>query len=84
MTCTKRSFDSVAAARRAHGKAGFRVRVYRCPNCPHYHVTNHEKGDSWPPHVPGGEQDKRLAPAMTFEELQAEAARRRSGGGDAA
>jgi hypothetical protein len=41
--CTKRPFASVHDARVAHRRAGFRVRVYRCPDCHHYHVTNNEK-----------------------------------------
>lgn len=42
--CTKRKFTSKGAARRAHGKARFRIRCYWCDRCRAYHVTNSDKG----------------------------------------
>lgn len=41
----KHRYTSVHAARRAHGKAGFRLRVYPCDLCRGFHVTNDEKRD---------------------------------------
>lgn len=41
--CPKKRFDSVVAARRAHRKAHYRIRVYHCEYCAGYHVTNNEK-----------------------------------------
>lgn len=41
--CGKRAFVSLRAARDAHRRAGWRLRVYRCPDCGLLHVTNAEK-----------------------------------------
>lgn len=41
--CDKRAYRSVGAAKRAHTKAGFRIRVYKCPDCGFLHATNAEK-----------------------------------------
>jgi len=43
VTCTKRAFDGVHSARRAHRGASFRIRVYQCEACGKYHVTNQDK-----------------------------------------
>lgn len=43
MACTKRPFDSEKHAKQAMRKAGFRIRVYWCPEHRSYHVTNNEK-----------------------------------------
>lgn len=38
-------FISARLARRSHRKStkSFRIRVYRCPSCSQYHITNSEK-----------------------------------------
>lgn len=41
--CLKRAYPSESSARRAHRRAGWRLRVYWCPRCYGYHVTNQEK-----------------------------------------
>lgn len=41
--CTKKTFTSIDAAKRAHRKASYRIRVYRCESCGAFHVTNDEK-----------------------------------------
>lgn len=41
--CTKRCFPSARLAKRLHGHARFRVRVYWCDECKAFHVTNQEK-----------------------------------------
>jgi hypothetical protein len=41
--CGKRRFTSVDAARRAHAKAGYRIRTYWCSECRAYHVTAADK-----------------------------------------
>lgn len=41
--CDKRAYRSVGAAKRAHTKAGFRIRVYKCELCGLLHVTASEK-----------------------------------------
>lgn len=43
MACAKVGYTSVKAARRAHNRAGFRIRVYECEECGRLHVTNEEK-----------------------------------------
>ena len=43
MACTKRKFRGLHDARKAHTRAGFRIRVYRCDECRAFHVTNAEK-----------------------------------------
>lgn len=46
MTCTtgKRCYPGRRSARRANVWASWRIRVYICPECGRFHVTNHEKG----------------------------------------
>lgn len=41
--CTKRCYPSASAAKLAHTRAHFRVRVYRCEQCLAWHVANAEK-----------------------------------------
>lgn len=41
--CAKHAYASVKAARRAHRKASYRIRVYRCDACHAWHVTNQDK-----------------------------------------
>lgn len=41
--CGKVGYRSETAARHAHSKAHFRVRIYRCPGTGLYHATNGEK-----------------------------------------
>jgi ssDNA-binding Zn-finger/Zn-ribbon topoisomerase 1 len=41
--CVKRPFASVKHARKAHRGAGYRIRVYACPDCRKWHVTASEK-----------------------------------------
>jgi hypothetical protein len=41
----KRCYRSERVARQAHVKASFRVRVFRCASCAHYHVTHETKGE---------------------------------------
>lgn len=43
ITCGKRIYTSVRAARLAHAKAHYRVRAFWCDECGGYHVTNNEK-----------------------------------------
>ena len=42
-TCQKRGYNSPEAARRAHRKAHYRIRVYDCEVCGKFHATNNEK-----------------------------------------
>ena len=42
-TCSKRGYDSEAQAKRAHRKAHYRIRTYRCELCGKVHATNNEK-----------------------------------------
>lgn len=44
--CGKRCFPSEKAAKAAHRKAGWRIRVYYCRDCRAMHVTNNDKKDS--------------------------------------
>lgn len=39
----KRAYRSARAAKAAHRKAHFRIRVYLCEDCGHYHVAAAEK-----------------------------------------
>lgn len=39
----KRGYQSKVAARRAHSTSSARLRIYRCPDCHEWHVTNDEK-----------------------------------------
>lgn len=41
--CTKRRFSSAKQAKRAHRRAGFRLRAYQCQHCHAWHVSNSEK-----------------------------------------
>lgn len=41
--CGKRCFTSVKAARAAHKRARFRVRIYFCLACCAWHATNQDK-----------------------------------------
>ena len=41
--CAKRRYHSVEAAKRAHRRAGWRLRPYWCSRCGGYHVSNAEK-----------------------------------------
>lgn len=41
--CFKRAYASEHDARCAHRRAGWRVKVYRCPQCKRFHVANKEK-----------------------------------------
>lgn len=41
--CSKRGYPTAHEARVAHRRAGFRLRVYTCPDCHAWHVTNAEK-----------------------------------------
>ena len=43
--CTKRSYTSKKQARLATSTAHWRIRVYQCPDCYLFHVTNNEKAD---------------------------------------
>jgi hypothetical protein len=48
LTCPKlglRCYRSPKAAREAHRRAGFRVRVFQCSACGLYHATAQSKGD---------------------------------------
>lgn len=48
LTCAStglRVYRSARAARAAHRKAGFRVRVFQCGHCSHFHVSSEPKGD---------------------------------------
>ncbi len=81
--CDKRGFRSVAEARHAHRRAGYRLRVYRCPMCGDYHTTNADKhkqgGYQDPVRRTSGSRGRELAPTMTLEQLEAEARKRRGG-----
>jgi hypothetical protein len=46
MACWKRTYESERAAHGAMARAGFRYRVYRCPDCFRYHVTANEKREN--------------------------------------
>lgn len=39
----KQTFRSERAAKLAYRHAGFRIHVYPCEYCGHYHASNHEK-----------------------------------------
>lgn len=39
----KRIWRGQREARRAHSKAHFRIKVYRCPECRGYHATARDK-----------------------------------------
>ena len=41
--CAKRSYASASAAKMAHQKASYRIRVYYCDDCRSFHVTNADK-----------------------------------------
>lgn len=41
--CTKRAYRSAREAKAAHRQVSWRIRVYRCPDCNRWHVTNQEK-----------------------------------------
>lgn len=41
--CGKRGFRSKGAAKRSMSKASNRVRAYRCPDGPYFHVTNRQR-----------------------------------------
>ena len=41
--CRKRRYDPRDAATKAHRRAGWRVRPYRCDRCHGWHVTNGDK-----------------------------------------
>ncbi len=83
-TCTRRSFTSVTAARAAHKKAGYRFRVYPCPECGSFHTTNVDKnGTSDMRPVKGARHGRarnplELAPIRTFEQVVALAAEMRA------
>lgn len=47
-TCTKRKHETEAIAHRAMRQAGFRYRIYRCPDCHFLHVTANEKRENRP------------------------------------
>lgn len=42
--CGKRVFGSAGAVRRAHQRAGYRVRAYWCVGCGGWHATHEAKG----------------------------------------
>lgn len=42
-TTGKRIWRGEREARRAHSKAHFRIKVYRCPECQGYHATARDK-----------------------------------------
>jgi hypothetical protein len=77
--CLKRGYASARAARAAHGRANFRIRVYMCRICGKFHATNPDKAlnSAWVGAGGGYLIPGQLAPTMTLEELQAEARRRR-------
>lgn len=81
--CKKRLFGSACAARQAHSTAGYRVRVYRCPDDAGYHVTASEKAGAHPPlrhdhvHRPTRGTRPGLAPVRTLAEVEALAAQKR-------
>lgn len=79
MECQKRGYESVARARAAHARAGYRLRVYLCAECGLYHTTNADKGSLWDVRYGGSvsQLDGMLAPTMTWEELTAAAERKR-------
>lgn len=44
--CVKRRYLSAHEARIAQRRAGYRIRVYQCPDCRAWHATNNEKRHS--------------------------------------
>lgn len=43
VVCLKRAYRSARDAKAAHRQVSWRMRVYRCPDCNRWHVTNQEK-----------------------------------------
>ena len=81
MTCTKRSYESEQAAKKAHFRAGYRLRVYRCPECHAFHTTNADKTPrlDWRDAKPLRRRSARtLAPERTLAEVEAIAAQMRA------
>jgi len=80
MLCAKRSYRSKREARSAHRLAGYRLGLYRCPDCGLIHTTNLDKNQRGKWYGPALDMPGHLAPAMTLDELQAAAKERRARG----